>query len=91
MQYYYSPYFIKYSIEEHKQRYNPLVEKFKDTFNDEADVWTILNHILNVMLDFAVKGHNGQMSGEDKFPERAFLVIYRSVEQYFKKPKESNS
>ena len=91
VQYYYSLYFTKYSAESHKRRYIPIVEKFKDAFKDEADVWIILNHILNVMLDFAVKVHNGQMPSEDNYSEHVFLVIYRSVEQYFRKSKESDS
>lgn len=91
IQYYYSPYFTKYSVEAHKKRYVSVVEKFKDAFKDEADVWMILNHILNVMLDFAVKVHNGQMPSEDNYSEHVFLVIYRSVEQYFRKTKERDS
>lgn len=84
VRYYYSPYFTKYSAESHKRRYVPVVEKFKEAFKDEADVWMILNHILNVMLDFAVKAHNGQMSEEDNYVEHVFLVIYASVKQYFR-------
>ena len=91
VQYYYSLYFTKYSAESHKRRYIPIVEKFKDAFKDEADVWMILNHILNVMLDFAVKVHNDQMPKDDDYAEHVFLVIYRSVEQYFRKSKESDS
>ena len=83
VRYYYSPYFEKYSIENHKNRYEVIVEKFKGTFKDEADVWMILNHILDVMLSFAVKVHNGQMPSEDNYSEHVFRVIYRSVEQYF--------
>jgi len=84
IQYYYSPYFTKYSAEAHKNRYIPVVEKFRDAFRDEADVWMILNHILNVMFDFAVKVHNDQMSREDDYAEHVFRVIYRSVEQHFR-------
>lgn len=84
VRYYYSPYFQKYSAKEHKERYKPLVDKFKDAFIDEADVWMILNHILNVMLDFAVKVHNDQMPKDDKYTEHVFRVIYASVRQYFK-------
>jgi len=91
VQYFYSPYFTKHSAEGHKKRFEPLVTKFQVAFKDEADVWMILNHILNVMLDFAVKVHNGQMSGSDDNSEHVFRVIYRSVEQYFRKPKESDS
>jgi len=48
-------------------------------------VWMILNHILNVMLDFAVKVHNGQMPNEENYSEHVFRVIYASVKQYFRK------
>lgn len=84
IQYFYSPYFSRYSAENHKQRYQTVVEKFRPVFREEADVWMILNHILNVMLDFAVKVHNDQMSKEDSYTEHVFRVIYASVEQYFK-------
>jgi AcrR family transcriptional regulator len=84
VRYYYSPYFSKYSVDEHKRRYRPLVEKFRDAFKDEADVWMILNHILNVMLDFSVKVHNGQMTKDDDYAEHVFRVIYASVKQYFR-------
>lgn len=89
VRYFYSPYFTKYSAETHKRCFAPLVKKFKDAFIDEADVWMILNHILNVMLDFAVKVHNGQMSSDDDYSEHVFRVIYASVKQYFKKDEES--
>lgn len=91
VRYCYSPYFNKYSADRHKQRYRPLVEKFSEAFIDEADVWMILNHILNVMLDFAVKVHNDHMSKEDSYSEHVFCVIYRSVEQYFKKEEVNNN
>ena len=84
IRYYYSPYFTKYSLEEHQKRFLPLVNKFRDAFKGEADVWLILNHILNVMLDFAVKVYNGQMPNDDDHAEHVFRVVYRSIEQYFK-------
>ena len=91
VRYYYSPYFKKYSYESHRQRYAPLVKKFGDAFVDEADVWMILNHILNVMLDFAVKVHNDHMPKNDDYAEHVFRVIYASVKQYFRNSKESDS
>lgn len=84
MQYFYSLYFVKYSAEEHKKRFMPLLSKFHDAFKDEADIWMILNHILNVMLDFAVKVHNGQMPNSEEYAEHVFRVIYASVKQYFR-------
>lgn len=88
VRYYYSPYFQKYSAESHKARFKPLVDKFSDAFKDEADVWMILNHILNVMLDFAVKAINGEMPKDDDYTEHVFRVIYASVKQYFKNNEE---
>ena len=84
VQYFYSPYFTKYSAQTHKMRFAPLLAKFRTAFKDEADVWMILNHILNVMLDFAVKVHNDQMPTDDDYPEHVFRVIYASVKQYFR-------
>lgn len=84
VRYFYSPYFTKFSAETHKKRFVPLVEKCKEAFIDEADVWMILNHMLNVMLDFAVKVHNDQMPKNDDYAEHVFRVIYVSVKQYFR-------
>lgn len=83
VRYYYSPYFQEYSYETHKQRYASLVKEFEAAFKEEADVWMILNHILNVMLDFAVKAHSGQMPANDDYVEHVFRVVYVSVKQYF--------
>ncbi len=85
IRYYYSPYFAKYSAEAHKRRYIPLVEKFKDAFRDEANVWMLLNHILNVMLDFAVKVFDGAVPDNNNTAEHVFRLIYGSVKQYFRK------
>ena len=84
VQYFYSLYFSRFSADDHKARFQPVIEKFSVVFRDEADVWMILNHILNVMLDFAVKVHNDQMSKDDDYAEHVFRVIYASVEQYFR-------
>ena len=84
IRYYYSPYFAKYSVTTHKQRYIPLLKKFEDAFKDEANIWMILNHILNTMLDFAVKVHNDEIKNDDDTAEHVFRVIYHSVKQYFK-------
>lgn len=89
VQYFYSPYFVKCSAEEHKKRFMPLLDRFREAFKDEADVWMILNHILNVMLDFAVKVHNGQMTRDDNYAEHVFRVIYVSVKQYFRNSSEN--
>ena len=89
IRYFYSPYFAKHSAQSHEERFAPLLLRFRKFFRDEADVWMIMNHILNVMFAFAVMVHNGQMSKEDDYTEHIFRVIYVSVKQYFRDSKES--
>ncbi|MBR2043699.1 MAG: hypothetical protein IJ946_05100 [Clostridia bacterium] len=89
VRYFYSPYFLKHSVETHETRFVPLVNKFKTIFKDEANVWMILNHIFNVMLDFAIKVHNGIMPDTEENSEHVFRVMYESVKQYFRSSKES--
>lgn len=88
IRYYYSQYFPTYSVDEHKERFLPLMSKFKDAFKDEADIWMIQNHILNVMFDFAIKVHNNQMLESDDYVEHVFRVVYHSVKQYFRNKEE---
>jgi AcrR family transcriptional regulator len=85
IRYYYSPYFSKYSAFDHKKRYLPLVEKFTPAFRKEANVWMILNHILNTMLDFAVKVYSDAVPDNEDTAEHVFRLVYTSTEQYFNK------
>lgn len=84
IRYYYSPYFKKYSLEAHRIKYIPVVKKFEDAFRAESNIWMLLNHILNVMLDFAVKVFNHEVSDSDDTAEHVFLLIYTSVITYKK-------
>lgn len=88
IRYYYSPYYNRYSADEHKERFLPLVAKFSDAFKTESNVWMILNHILNVMLDFAVKVFDGAVSNSEDTAEHVFRLVYFSIMQYFKTSKE---
>lgn len=91
IRYYYSPYFKQYSAESHRRRFDPLVERFKPAYRAEANVWMLLNHMLNVMLDFAVKVFDGAVSDSPDTTEHVFRLIYFSVKQYFRNPKESET
>ncbi len=83
IRYYYSPYFLKYSSKENEQRYVPLMEEIKGSFREKANVWMILNYMINVMLDFAVKVFDGAVPDNDDTAEHVFLLIFVSVQQYF--------
>ena len=91
IRYFYSPYFTKYSVETHRLRCQPVLEQFKKVFKAESDIWMILNHVLNVLLDFAIKVFHEQMSADDNYVEHVFLVIYRSIEPYFSKEEVQNN
>lgn len=82
IRYYYSPYFKKYSYDEHNKRYQSVLEKMIPAFRKKSNVWMLLNHILNTMLDFAVKVFNGDIKDNDDTAEHVFLVIYSSVKPY---------
>lgn len=85
IRYFYSQYFSRLSSSDHKLRFEPLVEKCSAAFREEANVWMILNHIFNVMLDFAVKVYDGDLADSDDTTEHVFRLVYISVRQYFKK------
>ena len=84
IQYYYSPYFAKYSAEDHKKRFRPLVEKLGSAFREEANVRMILHYDLTTMLDFAVKVFGGEVPNDDDTAEHVFRLVYASTQQYFK-------
>jgi len=88
IRYYYSPLFKTYSIEMHKKKYQIVVETFRSAFRERANVWMILNHILNVMLDFAVKVCDGIVPDDEDTAEHVFRLVYASIRQYFKNEKE---
>lgn len=84
IRYYYSPYFQKYSATAHKERCVPLVEKFEDAFGAGANVWMLLDHILNVMLDVAVKVFDGTVQDNDDTAQYVFGLVYHSIQPHFK-------
>ena len=84
IRYFYSPYFRKYSHISHGERFAPLLARFKDAFREEANVWMLLNHVLNVMLDFALKVHGSEVPGDADTEEHVYRLVYFSVSPYFK-------
>ena len=83
IRYYYSPYFTKYSATDHKVRYAPVINASKKLFRAEANVWMIICHVLNVMLDFAIKVFDGVIENNRDTEEHVFFLIYNSIRPYF--------
>lgn len=86
IRYYHSPYFKKYSSEEHKKRYLPLVDKFSDAFQRGSNTWIILHHILETMLGFAEKVFSGELKDDENTAKHVFAVVYSAVSLYKKEP-----
>lgn len=89
VRYYYSPYFKKNSYERHMENYRPIVQRISVVFSERANVWMILNHVLNVMLDFSVKVYDERLPDNADTQEHVFRLIYVSTQQYFKNREES--
>ena len=84
IRYYFSPYFKKYSFDAHQARYKKVVEIMTPAFRPKANVWMLLNHILNTMLNFATKVFNGAVKDCDDTTEHVFLLVYYSIKPYLK-------
>ena len=84
IRYYYSPYFKKNSAKIHKHRFRPLAEEFAAAFKVEANVWMLMNHMMNTMLDFAVKIFNDEVPDNEDTEEHVFRLVYHSMVPYFR-------
>ena len=84
IRYYYSPYFAKYSNQKHQDLYQPVIDQFKAFFTEGANVWMLLNHMLHVMINFAVKVYDGSLKDDDDTEEHVFRLVFFSLQQYFK-------
>ena len=82
--YYYSVYFTDDIRRKHIKKYETLVEKMTARFVEGADVWSLLHHIITVMLDFAIRVYNGGLSDTKENAEHIFTVVYSSIEPYLK-------
>ena len=93
VRYYYSIYFKGKSLEKHNQLFSVIVEAFSTIFRPEADVKAIMHSTLTIMLDFAIRVHNGDLENNDENRPHVFNVLYCTMESYFKDEirKEANS
>ena len=85
IQYFYSPYFNKFSAEKHKVRFEGVEAFMTPAFCDEADVWLLLNHMLNIVFDFAINVFNGDLPDDKATEELVFNLVFASVSPYFAK------
>lgn len=80
IRYYYSPYFRKYSEQEHKEGYREVVKQMTPAFREGADVWMLLNHILDFLLTSAFKIFLQQLPDTEQTANDLFRIIYAAME-----------
>ena len=82
--YYYSVYFKNEVHEAHIQKYGVLIERLTPSFVPGADVWSLLHHIISVMLDFAIRVYNGGLEDTEENASHIFNVAYSSIAPYLR-------
>lgn len=66
VRYYYSTYYDQYSKAEHLERFLPLAEAIQGCFEANANVQVLLQHILDNMMNMAMKVYSGELSDNDE-------------------------
>jgi len=82
IQYYHSPYFVKYSLKGRRERFKPVLDRCSCAFRPGADVWRLLNHILDILFASAEQVFQGEMQNDEKTLEYVFNLIYYGIEPY---------
>lgn len=82
--YYYSAYFKNDSYKTHMKKYEVLIKKLTPAFVPGADVWSLLHHVITVMLDFAIRVYNGAIEDTEDNADHIFNVAYSSIAPYLK-------
>lgn len=82
--YYHSVYFKNDIYKAHMKKYEILVEKLSPAFVPGANVWSLLHHIITVMLDFAIRVYNGALGYTEENADHIFTVSYSSITPYLK-------
>ena len=82
--YYYSAYFKKNSTKQHVEKFRPLVQTMRPLFVENADVWSLLHHVITVLLAFAVSCYNGTIEDNEDSETHIFNVVYMSISTYLR-------
>ena len=80
IRYYYSPYFIRLSAQRHRHYCQEVVEVMRPAFRQGADVWFLLNHILDFMLASSIRLFRNELTDTDETADDLFHIIYSAIE-----------
>ena len=79
IQYYYSPYYPKYSAQEHLERWTPALEQIKVLFQPGTDVRAVLRPVLNTMLGQAIKAAADTSANQDSIAQSNYELFLSMV------------
>ncbi|MBP3632968.1 MAG: TetR/AcrR family transcriptional regulator [Oscillospiraceae bacterium] len=82
IQYYHSHYFAKYSLNGRRERFKPVLDRCSSAFKPQADVWRLLNHILDILFSSAEQVFQGELPDDEKTQEYVYCLIYCGIEPY---------
>ena len=82
IRYYYSPYFTKYSWEQHKKAFEPVTERFGHVFKQGTDVWHMLVYVLDIIFSSVVRVFRGDLPNTQETEKSVFDLLYHSIQPY---------
>ncbi len=84
VRYYYSVYFKGEPLRVHNAKFRDFVCDLMPYFAENADVCTILQHVVTVVLSFAICAYNGTLPNDDQNIFHVFNVVYSSISPYLR-------
>ena len=84
IRYYYSVYYKGEPLRVHNAKFRDFVCDLMPYFVENADVCAILQHVVTVVLSFAVCVYNGTMANDEDNVPHVFNVVYSSVAPYLR-------
>ena len=85
LQYYYSKYFERFSKVEHQERLQPVECLIRNCFVEDANVQVLLQHILDNMMNLAMKAYNGDLSNDADAKPHLYRLTIAPIAPYLNK------
>ena len=85
IRYYHSPYFKKFSSDEHYKRYKPIIDLMSNHFNNGVDAGLMLNHILTITLHYVLLVFDGRLEDNVETADLVFTLTYSSIKPFMSK------
>jgi hypothetical protein len=84
VRYYFSPYFAEHSHASHMAAYRHIVSAMTPLFRENADVTSLLHHVLSSLFDFAIRVYHGDIKDSEENATHIFRVLYCVLRPYLR-------